>query len=418
MTTATDYATEISRLIDANGIAYIDKPEWVGWIKKPENRRAFLQGGYIVRSGRSPAELLIHKNTLTTEQIAKYIESADSVQPSAAPSVRNVAKTKSIAAGDKGRHQYHPPAIAQDIRRVLEDNLSHIIWLTGPTQCGKDKVVHYVCEDLMQRKVFQINCRGDMDSAIFLGEKTVDIDKSTAQNFVRFQKGMVEQAMVEGLELDADGNAVLDEHGEPKVIGPAGVLFIDEAAAMPSHVAIAINRLLESDDNRRTLVIDNDGGRVVKSHPDFRIVFASNTVGRGSTDMSSNLYTAQNDALDLSLLNRVAAFFRMGYDKTAEKNILRDKIADDEVVEKLLRFRNAIREHIRNGSLQSMFSTAHLVHIADNYRIFQNMPKAIYYTVFNALLPEERSTYQETMTAIYGISDIEKSIVGDNIDYF
>ena len=417
METALNFTSDIIRAVDdANGITYISEPNWVAWLRKAEPRKAITQSGYMVRSGRNRDELLVLSQKITTAQVAEFIENAGS--PAISTAVRNIAPTQSIAAGDKGRHMYHPPRVADDIRKVLEDNLSHIIWLTGPTQCGKDKVVHYVAEDLMKRKLFQINCRGDMDSSIFLGEKTVDIDPATAQNYVRFQKGMVEQAMTEGLEKDADGNEVLDANGRPKPVGPAGILFIDEAAAMPAHVAIAINRLLESDDNVRTLIIDNDGGRVVKSHPDFRIVFASNTVGRGATDMSSNMYTAQNDALDLSLLNRVACFFKMGYDRAVEKNILRDKIKDDEAVEKLLRFRDAIRQSIRSGNLQSMFSTAHLVHIADNFRIFGNMAKAIYYTVFNSLLPEEKPVYEETITAIYGITDVEKSIAGDNVDYF
>lgn len=418
MTTAVNHLTEIRHLVDASAgkIIYMDDPELVQWVANPTNRLDLIKSGYTIRPGRRMGELLVHGTSLSTSDIKKFI--AENVNATIQPQPRPSTPTKSIASADKGRHCYHPTKIADDIAKVLEDNLSHIIWLTGPTQCGKDKCVHYVCEDLLKRPLYQINCRGDMDSSIFLGEKTVDIDKATAQNYVRFQKGMVEQAMTEGLEKDDDGNEVLDENGNPKVVGPAGVLFIDEAAAMPAHVAIALNRLLESDDNVRTLVIDNDGGRVVKSHPDFRIVFASNTVGRGSSDLSSNFYTAQNDALDLSLLNRVACFFKMGYDRVAEKNILRDKISDDAQVAHLLDFRNKIRESIRSGKLMSMFSTAHLVHIADNYRIFNDMPKAIYFTVFNSLLPEEKAIYEETITAVYGVADIEKSVNGDNIDYF
>lgn len=416
MNIATNYLTEIRHLVDSSPdkAVYIDDEDMIAWVKNPQNRMELVQQGYVVRAGRKSGELLIHSDTLSTEEIKAFVTHNANAAATAVPKVAN----KSIASADQGRHSYHPPKIADDIAKVLEDNLSHVIWITGPTQCGKDKAVHYICENLLKRPLYQINCRGDMDSSVFLGEKTVDIDPKTAQNYVRFQRGMVEQAMTEGLAKDADGNEILDENGNPKVVGPAGVLFIDEAAAMPAHVAIALNRLLESDDNVRTLVIDNDGGRVVKSHPGFRIVFASNTVGRGSSDMASNFYTAQNDALDLSLLNRVAAFFKMGYDRVAEKNILRDKISNDMEVAKLIKFRNAIRDAIRTGKLMSMFSTAHLVHIADNYRIFGDMPKAIYYTCFHSLLPEEKATWEETITAIYGVADIEQTINGANIDYF
>ena len=416
MNTVANYLTTIRKLVesDTDKAAYIDDEEIIGWIRNPKNRMELIQQGFIVRAGRKTGELLVHDKNLSNDEIKGFMSRNASLP---ATKVLTIT-TKSIASADQGRHSYHPPKIADDIAKVLEDNLSHVIWLTGPTQCGKDKCIHYVCEDLLKRPIFQVNCRGDMDSSIFLGEKTVDIDPKTAQNYVRFQKGMVEQAMTEGVEKDADGNEVLDANGNPKVIGPAGVLFIDEAAAMPSHVAIALNRLLESDDNVRTFVIDNDGGRVVKSHPNFRIVFASNTVGRGSSDMTSNFYTAQNDSLDLSLLNRVACFFKMGYDRVAEKNILRDKIPNDMQVAQLIKFRNAIRDAIRQGKLMSMFSTAHLVHIADNYRIFGDMPKAIYYTCFHSLLPEEKPVWEETITAVYGVTNIEQTINGTSIDYF
>lgn len=414
-----EFTGDIRKMVEASasGAVYISDAEMVQWIRRPENRKRITLAGINIRSGRTRDELLAYKQTLDTDAINAFIEANQNTV--SVPLNATAQGTPVVKNTPPGRHMYHPPAIADDIRKVLEDGISHVVWLTGPTQCGKDKAVHYIVETLMKRKLYQVNCRGDMDSSIFLGEKTVDIDPQTSQNFVRFQRGMVEQAMTEGLEKDANGNEVLDANGEPKVNGPAGVLFIDEAAAMPAHVAIAINRLLESDDNVRTLVIDNDGGRIVKSHPDFRIVFASNTVGRGSTDLSSNFYTAQNDALDLSLLNRVACFFRMGYDKVAEKQILRDKIHDDSVVATLLKFRNAVRDAIRNGDLRSMFSTAHLVHIADNWRIFNHdMPKAIYFAVFNSLLPEERRVYEELIAAHYGVANVEETIAGNQIDYF
>ncbi|MEN6622165.1 MAG: hypothetical protein ABFD50_11515, partial [Smithella sp.] len=247
------------------------------------------------------------------------------------------------------QHSYVVPKIAGDFLDIMRDNASHVIWLTGPTQCGKDRLVHYAGREL-GRKVYQINCKGDMDSAVFFGEKTIVVDENSNQNKIVFQMGQVEQACREG--TDVQGNE----------IGPPGILFITEAAAMPARIAIGINRFLESDDTRRTLVIDTDGGRVVRSHSGLRIVFASNTVGRGATSMESSAYSAQTDALDISLLNRIAVCFRMGYNKDVERHILAEKIGDDRVANMVLKFRDAIRQNIREGKLTSPFSTAHIVH--------------------------------------------------------
>jgi MoxR-like ATPase len=325
----------------------------------------------------------------------------------AGPAVRSPEKKAKAPTATptlkRHQHSYVVPAIASDMITVLTDEASHVVWLTGPTQCGKDRLVDYVCGEL-GRKKFQINCRGDMGSEIFFGEKTIVVDPATKQNVIRFQAGLVEQAMMEG--LDEQGNEV----------GAPGILFITEAASMPAHVAIGINRLLESDDARRTFVIDQDGGRVIRGHSGMRIVLAANTTGRGATGVESMAYSAQMDALDISLINRIAVCFRMGYDKEVERHILAEKIGDDRVAAMVLKFRDAIRDHIKQGKLTSPFSTAHIVHIADMYRLFGDLSKAIYYVLFEFLLPEEKAVYNEQAMAILG-KDLLKEFTAKNIDY-
>lgn len=305
--------------------------------------------------------------------------------------------------GKKSKHTYVPPPIAKDLLSVMVDDASHIAFLAGPTQCGKSTLVRYVAAET-GRKLFQINCRGDMGSELFFGEKTVVIDEQTKSNKIVFQKGLIEQAMCEG--LDEQGNEV----------GKPGVLFIDEIPSCPAHVAHGLNRIFESDDPRRTMVIAEDGGRVVRSHSGFRIILAGNTVGRGATSMESSAYTAQHDALDISLLNRVAVFFRMGYDRGVEKRILLEKIGDDKVVKTLLSYRDAIRQAVKEGKLTSPFSTAHLVHVADMHRVFGNLGKAIYYVIMEYVLPEEKAYYNEQAVAMLG-TDILKQYQQGDVDF-
>lgn len=341
---------------------------------------------------------------MTVRRITVGNKGASGSQPAAQKSPEKKPKAPTPTPTVKRhQHTYVPPAIAKDMMSVLTDDASHVVWLTGPTQCGKDRLVHYMGREF-GRKVFQINCRGDMGSEIFFGEKTITVDPVTKQNVISFQKGLVEQALTEG--LDDQGNEV----------GSPGILFITEAASAPSHVMIGINRLLESDDARRTLVVDQDGGRIVRSHSGLRIVLAANTVGRGATGMEASAYSAQTDALDISLLNRVSVCFRMGYDKEVERHILAEKIGDDRVAALVLKFRDSIRDHIRQGKLTSPFSTAHIVHIADMYRIFGDLGKAIYYVIFEFLMPEEKSIYNEQAMVILG-KDLLKDFTQRNIDY-
>ena len=301
------------------------------------------------------------------------------------------------------QHSYVVPAIAKDMKVIMEDCASHVVWLTGPSQCGKDKLVDYICRELGRRK-FQINCHGRMSGVEIFGQKTIIVDPVTKQNIISFQAGQIEQFLKEG--LDDQGNEV----GEP------GILFINEAAAMPAHVAIGMNRLLESDDPRRTFVIDADGGRVIRGHSGARIIFASNTVGRGATSMESSAYTAQTDALDISLLKRMSVCFQMGYDKEVEKHILVEKIGDDRVAAMIIKYRDAIRDMIRSGNLSTPFSTSDIVHIADMYRVFGDLGKAIYYVCFGFIMPEERAKYNETAVTVIG-KDLLNEYTTKGVDY-
>jgi len=130
-------------------------------------------------------------------------------------------------------------------------------------------------------------------------------------------------------------------------------------------------------------------------------------MGRGMTDMSMAGYTAQGDALDISILNRMTAYFRFGYNKQAEKNILKEKVGNDKVAKDILRFRDGIREAIRTGECTTPFSTRSIINIADMYRIYEDLGKALNYTVFNSVLPEEKSKYNELGNLILGF-DIDQ----------
>jgi len=319
------------------------------------------------------------------------------------PTKQKSTKPKRRPTPKRHQHSYVTPKITKDVIAALVDEASMIPWLGGPTQCGKTALVKHLGE-VLGRKVFQINCRGDMGSEHFFGEQTVEVDVATKQNHIVFKKGIIENAMVEG--LDENGNEV----GEP------AILFIDELPSAPSHVVHGLNRLFESDDPRRTLVIDMDGGRVVRSHSRFRIVVAGNTFGRGSTGVADSVYTAQQDALDMSLLHRISLFFRMGYSRKVEKHILVEKIGDDAIVEKVLAFRNAIREHIVAGKLMTPFSTKNIVDIANAYRIYGDLGKAIYQSVLESLAPEEKTVYNEQAQILIG-RDLINDYTEDDVDY-
>jgi hypothetical protein len=50
------------------------------------------------------------------------------------------------------------------------------------------------------------------------------------------------------------------------------------------------------------------------------------------------------------------------------------------------------------------------------YRVFRDLGKAIFYTVFEQLLPEEKPVYNEQCVAIIG-KDILQQFTEDGVDY-
>jgi MoxR-like ATPase len=331
---------------------------------------------------------------------------AANVNPAPAPKAPTVAAPAPAARPKPkpSQHTFVVPRMAKDIMDAMLDDASLVCWFKGPTGTGKTVLAHYLADNLGYQ-LYQLNGHAGITPEAFFGEKTIEIDEKSGQNHITFKAGTVVKAMTAG--LDEQGNEV----------GKPGLLFIDEAGALPSHIAIALNRLLESDDPRRTITLEMDGGKVVRSHSKFRIILAANTSGRGATDMAESVYTAQMDALDISLLNRIALTFRFGYDRNVEAHILKEKMAgEDREIMKVLKFRDAVRDNIRAGRISSPFSTRTLVNIANAWRIYRNISKAIYYSVFEQLLPEERAVYNEIAMAQFG-EDILKGMVDKDMDY-
>jgi len=322
---------------------------------------------------------------------------------------KDESKTAPAAAPpvDRTKHTYTPPPFSDSVVKIIKDSKPHNLWFWGPTGSGKTVYVAWLGAEL-NRKVYRINCREDMTSETFLGDQTLGFEESKSGDIasvIKYCVGQIEKAMTEG--LDENGNEV----GEP------AFLYIDEIATAPSQVCILLNPLLENDTARRTITIDMDGGRKVTSHSGFRVIFSANTQGKGATSVLEAGYTAQHNALDSSLLNRMTCYFRFGYDKMAEKRILQEKIGNDRIVSQVLKFRDSIRSEIKQGRLTTLFSTRNIVAIGDMYRVLGSIEEALYRTVFEAIKPEALAKYNEMANLHIGKDLLSKFQGGTNFDY-
>ena len=314
-----------------------------------------------------------------------------------------VAAPKAKKPQQRHKHSYYKSAHVDRIISIFNDEASHIVYLKGPTQCGKSTDARQVAEKL-GRKIFTFSCNAETQYADIFGETDLKIDEATGQQTTYWKQGIIEQACREG--LDENGNEV----GEP------AVLFIDEAPSMSAEIAIGLNRFLESDTPRREFIIARDGGRTIFSHSGLRIIMAGNTAMRGANTDNESFHTAQMASLDLSFVKRIFCCLSYGYNKLVEKSILLEKVGNDKVVHGLLKFRDNIRDQIRAGELVTPFTTRDLIKIADSYRIWGDLGAAIYYTMFGFLLPEEVIKYNEAAMLLQG-KDLLSEFHDGNMDY-
>jgi len=366
-------------------------------INKANVRLALTKNGIIVTFAPTGTTIILERVNASGK--------VNPVTPNVIKETVPVTKTspKSVPNPKRHQHTYVPPKWTKDMMDVMLDEASHVILLTGPTGCGKSTLARWIASQL-NMDFIQVNCHPGMKREAFVGDNTVEIDIATGQNHIVFKNGPVVRAMQTG--LDQDGNE----------IGRPAMLFIDEAAGIPTHVSLSLNRLLESDDPRRTITLEDDAGRKVRSHSGMRIILAANTNLRGFSDAASAAYTAQGNALDLSVINRIAVCFKMGYDKAVEKQILKEKLGDDKMVKQFCTIRDAVRAAVKSGKISTPFSTRNIIQIADQYRIFRDIGKAFYYCVYGFILPEEIAVYNELLQPLIGRDPLKENLIPE-VDY-
>lgn len=335
-------------------------------------------------------------------------------------------------------HKYEMPYFADEVLSLLRCANEHSakscnIMLSGAAGTGKSEFVHEITKIAGFSKCIQVNGREDMDTTDFLGDKTVVVDPVSKQNYIKFNKGPLYKAFIEGTELDENGDQILyndkgervyDWTGNPKVIGKPACFFLDEfAAILPSVFLAVFNRAMEIPRNggeSRGIEITTDGGKVVKSHPGFVMFLAGNTVGKGTENESQMGYTAQNNLMDDSTLNRISATYIFGYNLKAEEKIMTEKLQDDMNVDKLISFRNEIRKLWSDGKVETLLSTRSIVNICDQAMLFQDfdkknyIPLAIYRNVFSGLREREKAGWNELIRSIWGINVVNAFERKDN----
>lgn len=152
--------------------------------------------------------------------------------------------------------------------------------ITGPTGCGKSELVKYACA-LTKRPFIRVNMTEDIESSVIFGT------------------------------LVARGGSTVWEDGPAaEAVRYGAVLNIDEWDVTPPGVFMGLQWLLEHDG---CLFLKEMPGtaadKILKPHPNFRVVMNGNTVGQGDESGSFAGTTVQNTAS----IDRFRTTLRMKY---------------------------------------------------------------------------------------------------------
>ena len=188
------------------------------------------------------------------------------------------------------------------------------IMLVGPAGCGKSHLAEQVAESL-GLDYSSVSCSSDMSSSVLTGW------------LLPSDGGKFEYAPSDFINLYENG----------------GVFLLDEMDAADPSILLIINQALA---NGRITIPQRKGNTVVKRHPNFIAVAATNTFGRGGNLMYSR------ERLDESTIDRSrSGMIELDYDPELEA-----KLVDPEVLEWGL----AVRERIINARLKRVISTRFL----------------------------------------------------------
>ena len=335
------------------------------------------------------------------------------------PIVRNVVS-----------HKYRMPDFADQVRGLVRQSIDGNgmvnLLLQGAMGTGKTEFVYEIAREF-GLKVFQVNGSEGLTMDDFFGTMAVGIDEKTQQNYTYFDKGPLYRAFIEGTKVDENGDQVLDENGDPIVVGKPAVFFLDEFAAMLPEVFLGVfNRAMEiprQSGKGRSIEVSRDNGRVVKSHPGMVMFLAGNTVGTGNGGRFQMGYTAQGNKMDESTRNRVTGFYRFGYNREAEKSVAVSILNDDYETERLMRFRDHARDMFRNEKVETLFTTRSIVATCEVARNFRRngesdwMANALCVAVLNGLPETDKPAFNEQIRLIWGVDFMQKESCGNGYDF-
>lgn len=178
-------------------------------------------------------------------------------------------------------------------------------------------------------------------------------------------------------------------------------IVLDEYDAGRPDVMFILQRILESD-GKFTLT---DKNKVLKQHNFFRIFATANTIGLGDTE---GIYHGTNP-INQGQLDRWNIVAQLNYlPKKQEEEIVLAKVSSlnnkegKAIVKSMVNFANMTRSGFKNGDLSNVMSPRSVIIWAENYKIFDDLERALKLSFINKCEHSERSIVSEYYQRCFG----------------
>lgn len=204
-------------------------------------------------------------------------------------------------------------------------------YLHGHSGTGKTTDVHQVAARLGW-PIFRVNMDSEMSRVDLIGRETLRQENGTTVS--QFVEGVLPTAMQMGAIFEAD-----------------------EVDFGRSDVMYAFQSMLEEGG---TLRLTEDGGRIVKPHPLFRVVATANTKGQGDETGCYQGARVQSAAF----LDRFTVWIEKEYLKPKiEAKVIKAKVPDcgDKAISQLIKIAGEMRKAFVNGEIMTTVSPRGLI---------------------------------------------------------
>lgn len=211
--------------------------------------------------------------------------------------------------------------LLQRFSQWLYDPCDDACMLVGPTGSGKSSLVEQVASRL-NWPALTVSAHSRMEMPELTGYNLPYTDPVTGDLQTRFVDGPLTKALRHGF-----------------------VFVLDEYDTLDPAVSVGLHAVLEG----RPLVIAENGGEVVRPHPNFRFVACGNTAGQGD---ENSLYAATMQQ-NLATLDRFRVFEVSYLDKDVELLLLNTRCPDLEnaqLTEMMVDIANSIRDRHQGNS--------------------------------------------------------------------